>query len=88
MFLFLSLAFAKRYVELAQLTADGKIKNRDYYRVDAQMVGSLGAASGYLAALVFSLYVENGRTASAIASRACSGWPFRCCSTGSAGSGS
>jgi 4-hydroxybenzoate polyprenyltransferase len=59
MFLFLSLSFAKRYVEIAQQTADGKIKNRDYYRADAQMVGSLGAASGYLAALVFSLYVEN-----------------------------
>ncbi|HVZ32146.1 MAG TPA: UbiA family prenyltransferase [Polyangiaceae bacterium] len=59
MFLFLSLSFAKRYVEIAQQTADGKIKNRDYYRADAQVVGSLGAASGYLSALVFSLYLEN-----------------------------
>src|SRR3954462_2238969 len=59
MFLFLSLAFAKRYVELAGLKTDGKIMNRDYYRADAQMVASLGGASGYLAALVFSLYVEN-----------------------------
>lgn len=60
MFLFLSLAFAKRYVELAVLEADGKIKNREYYKVDLQIVGSLGAASGLLAAMVFSLYVENG----------------------------
>jgi 4-hydroxybenzoate polyprenyltransferase len=59
MFLFLSLAFAKRYIELAGLKTDGKIMNRDYYRADAQMVASLGGASGYLAALVFSLYVEN-----------------------------
>jgi 4-hydroxybenzoate polyprenyltransferase len=59
MFLFLSLAFAKRYIELAGLETDGKIMNRDYYRADAQMVASLGGASGYLAALVFSLYVEN-----------------------------
>lgn len=59
LFLFLSLAFAKRYVELAGLKSDGKIMNRDYYRADAQMVASLGGASGYLAALVFSLYVEN-----------------------------
>jgi 4-hydroxybenzoate polyprenyltransferase len=59
MFLFLSLAFAKRYVELAGLKTDGKIMNRDYYRADGQMVASLGGASGYLAALVFSLYVEN-----------------------------
>lgn len=59
MFLFLSLSLAKRYVEIAAQIADDKIKNRDYYRADAQMVASLGGASGYLAALVFSLYVEN-----------------------------
>jgi len=59
MFLFLSLAFAKRHVEITRLETDGKIMNRDYYRVDDQMVASLGAASGYLAVLVFSLYVEN-----------------------------
>jgi 4-hydroxybenzoate polyprenyltransferase len=47
-------------VELAPLVADAKIKNRDYYRVDLEMVGSMGTASGYLAALVFSLYVESG----------------------------
>ncbi len=59
MFLFLSLAFAKRYVELLALTSD-KIKNRNYYKADLQMVASMGAASGYIAALVFSLYVEGG----------------------------
>ena len=59
MFLFLSLAFAKRHVEIGRLNSDDKIKNRDYYRADGPMVASLGAASGYLAALVFSLYVEN-----------------------------
>lgn len=60
MFFFLSLAFGKRYVELQQLNQDEKIKNRDYYKVDLEMVGSMGPASGYIAALVFSLYVENG----------------------------
>ncbi|MDB4974756.1 MAG: UbiA prenyltransferase family protein [Myxococcaceae bacterium] len=65
MFLFLSLAFGKRYVEILQLTSDEKIKNRDYYKVDLQMVGSMGPASGYIAALVFSLYVENGAHAGA-----------------------
>lgn len=60
MFLFLSLAFAKRYVELAVLEADGKIKNRNYYKADLSIVGSLGTSSGMLAAMVFSLYVENG----------------------------
>ena len=32
----------------------------DYYKVDLQMVGVMGPASGFLAALVFSLYVEMG----------------------------
>jgi 4-hydroxybenzoate polyprenyltransferase len=60
MFLFLSLAFAKRYVELAVLEGGEKIKNRAYYKADLAMVSAMGPASGYLAALVFSLYVEMG----------------------------
>jgi 4-hydroxybenzoate polyprenyltransferase len=60
MFLFVSLAFAKRYVELALLEGEEKIKNREYYKVDLAMVGAMGPASGFLAALVFSLYVEMG----------------------------
>ncbi len=65
LFFFLSLAFAKRYVELALHQGDEKIKNRDYYKVDLQMIGAMGPASGFLAALVFSLYVEMGSHASA-----------------------
>ena len=60
LFFFVSLAFAKRYVELALLDGDGKIRNRDYYKIDLQMIGVMGPASGFLAALVFSLYVEMG----------------------------
>jgi 4-hydroxybenzoate polyprenyltransferase/phosphoserine phosphatase len=60
LFFFLSLAFAKRYVELALHQGEGKIKNRDYYKVDLQMIGAMGPASGFLAALVFSVYVEMG----------------------------
>ncbi|HKP60063.1 MAG TPA: UbiA family prenyltransferase [Polyangiales bacterium] len=61
MFFFTSLAFAKRYVELNRLVGDGKIQNRNYYKVDLTMVGNMGPASGYLAMLVFSLYVaESG----------------------------
>lgn len=60
MFLFTSLAFAKRYVELDVLEHEGKIKNRNYYKADLAMVGAMGPASGYLAGLVFSLYVEMG----------------------------
>lgn len=60
MFFFLSLAFAKRYVELLPLAVGAKIKNRAYYKTDLHMIASMGPASGYLAALVFSLYVESG----------------------------
>ncbi|MEY4582160.1 MAG: hypothetical protein RL701_6863 [Pseudomonadota bacterium] len=60
LFFFLSLAFAKRYVELALFSGEGKIKNRDYYKIDLNMVGVMGPASGFLAALVFSVYVEMG----------------------------
>jgi 4-hydroxybenzoate polyprenyltransferase len=60
MFLFTSLAFAKRYVELDVLEHEGKIKNRNYYKADLAMVGAMGPASGYLAGLVFSLYIEMG----------------------------
>jgi len=59
MFLFLSLAFAKRYTELLALTEE-KIRNRNYFKTDVQMVASMGPAAGYIAALVFSLYVEGG----------------------------
>jgi 4-hydroxybenzoate polyprenyltransferase len=59
MFFFTSLAFAKRYIELKALTSDAKVKNRGYYRADLEMVTSMGTASGYIAALVFVLYVDS-----------------------------
>jgi len=60
-FLFMSLAFLKRYVELLQLT-EHKIKNRDYHRDDLDMISSVGPTSGYLAVLVFSLYIDTPNT--------------------------
>ncbi|MFO0553915.1 MAG: UbiA family prenyltransferase [Polyangiaceae bacterium] len=57
-FLFTSLAFAKRYVELRGLTGDEPVKNRAYVRVDLDMVRSMGVSSGFLSVLVFMLYVE------------------------------
>ena len=60
MFLFLSLAFVKRYVELSALPDDKVIKHRDYKRADIPMVASMGTASGYIAVLVFALYVDQG----------------------------
>ena len=60
MFLFTSLAFAKRFVELHVQSNDEQVKNRGYSRVDLPMVTGMGTASGYVAALVFMLYVESG----------------------------
>ena len=60
MFLFTSLAFVKRYVELRRTTGNEKIKNRGYVRSDLEIVTGMGTASGYIAALVFMLYVESG----------------------------
>jgi 4-hydroxybenzoate polyprenyltransferase len=59
MFLFTSLAFAKRFVELQAMSNDDKVKNRGYFRVDLPMVTGMGTASGYIAALVFMLYVDS-----------------------------
>lgn len=58
-FLFTSLAFCKRYVELRDLTSDDRVRNRGYYRTDLQMVTSMGTASAYVSALVFVLYVDS-----------------------------
>jgi len=59
MFLFTSLAFAKRFVELHAQVGDEQVKNRGYSRVDLPMVTGMGTASGYVAALVFMLYVDS-----------------------------
>ena len=61
MFLFTSLAFAKRYVELRALTGDAQVKNRGYFGADVEMVASMGTASGFIAALVFMLYVDSAK---------------------------
>lgn len=61
MFLFLSLALVKRYTELVMLRDKGgqKTLGRGYHAADAPMVAAFGAASGYIAVLVFALYVNN-----------------------------
>jgi len=63
MFIFLSLALVKRYVELNSMAElrPGKTvaAGRGYQRHDLELVASLGTGSGYLAALVLALYVES-----------------------------
>lgn len=65
MFIFLSLAFVKRYTELVSIISQGskKMIGRGYHSEDASMVSSFGAASGYIAVLVFALYVNSPEVA-------------------------
>ncbi|MBV8781937.1 MAG: UbiA family prenyltransferase [Phycisphaerae bacterium] len=61
-FLFLSLAFAKRYVELANLPLrnPGRGGVRGYVVEDLRIVGVVGPCTGCIAALVLALYVNSG----------------------------
>jgi len=61
LFLFLSLAFIKRYTELRALSSSGKegTVGRGYVTSDLTQVASLGAASAYVAVLVLALYVSS-----------------------------
>lgn len=61
MFIFLSLAVIKRYIELRYLRKNGIIKNvrgRGYRTEDLELLASLGGASGYVAILVLALYIN------------------------------
>ena len=61
MFIFLSLAMLKRYIELGTLQAAGQqqANGRGYAIEDRSLLQSLGGASGYLAVLVLALYINS-----------------------------
>jgi 4-hydroxybenzoate polyprenyltransferase len=61
MFIFLSLALVKRFLELdtARQQKQTDIKGRGYQAADLAMVSTLGVTSGYLAVLVLALYVNS-----------------------------
>jgi 4-hydroxybenzoate polyprenyltransferase len=61
MFIFLSLAFVKRYTELVGARNSGKsgqTAGRGYFPDDLDLLASLGGASGYLSVLVLALYIN------------------------------
>jgi len=60
-FLFLSLAFVKRYAELLVQQAAGKTQahGRGYLTSDAPIVQSLGVAAGYTSVVVLALYLNS-----------------------------
>jgi 4-hydroxybenzoate polyprenyltransferase len=61
LFIFLSLALAKRYVELISSTGDaGQMKrDRGYLPTDAPFVLAAGVAAGQMSALLLSLYLQD-----------------------------
>jgi 4-hydroxybenzoate polyprenyltransferase len=61
MFIFLSLALAKRFTELNLLRRQNKrdSKGRGYTSDDLEMVAMLGIASGFLSVMVMALYVNS-----------------------------
>jgi len=63
MFLFVSLAFIKRYSEVAVLREQGveRTRGRDYAATDLELVRAVGATSGYLAVLVLALYIKSDK---------------------------
>lgn len=65
MFIFVSLAFAKRYSELTMLKKANKVSaaGRSYMTDDLDIILSVGPASGYLSVLVLCLYIEQSKEA-------------------------
>ncbi|HZY18407.1 MAG TPA: UbiA family prenyltransferase [Ramlibacter sp.] len=59
-FLFFSLAFVKRYVELRTLCdrREATIRGRGYIAQDVAIVQAIGIASGYAAVVILSLYLQ------------------------------
>lgn len=61
LFIFLSLAFAKRYTELQSIQTENKdkkkLKGRNYVTFDMSAISELGTSSGLIAVLVLGLYI-------------------------------
>ncbi|MEX2131819.1 MAG: UbiA family prenyltransferase, partial [Pseudohongiellaceae bacterium] len=64
MFLFLSLAIVKRFTELDNLRNQNRhqVAGRGYLAGDIQVMSMLGSASGFMAVLVFALYINAEET--------------------------
>jgi len=61
LFMFTSLAFAKRFAELARLSAEGRSScmGRGYLTTDIGVIQTSGQASGCVAVLVLALYIHS-----------------------------
>jgi 4-hydroxybenzoate polyprenyltransferase len=64
-FIFLSLAFIKRFSELhsARYSGhEGSIRGRGYAHQDLELVSSMGSSAGYLSVLVLALFIQDTHT--------------------------
>jgi len=63
-FLFMSLAFAKRHAELVRLQLEGnfRARGRGYVVSDLDLIRTLGSCCGYLAILVFAFYSHSAHS--------------------------
>jgi 4-hydroxybenzoate polyprenyltransferase len=61
LFLFISLAFAKRYTELTRAIKNQQtqLAGRNYQIGDLEIIQSIGPGSGYMAVLVFCTYINS-----------------------------
>lgn len=62
LFIFLSLAFVKRYTELWEAREKGRVEaapGRGYQADDFELLSSFGASAGYLSVLVLALYIND-----------------------------
>ncbi|MBU3563629.1 UbiA family prenyltransferase [Polynucleobacter sp. Tro8-14-1] len=66
-FIFLSLAFIKRFSEIKSahdIGSDKAIKGRGYLTDDLEVVSSMGVSAGFISVLVLALYIQDVHTAS------------------------
>jgi len=61
LFVFLSLAFVKRFTEInvLQQAGDNQLRGRGYMGSDAELISTMGIGSGYLSVLVLAMYINN-----------------------------
>jgi 4-hydroxybenzoate polyprenyltransferase len=78
-FLFLSLAIAKRYTELLRISESedqsGRARGRGYLTADRELIGQLGVCAGYISVLVLALYINSPEAAALYESPAVL-WPL------------
>ena len=59
LFIFLSLAFLKRIIELKDNKGSARVSGRGYSPVDLETIRVIGVASGLMSVLVLSLYISS-----------------------------